>query len=88
MKGRSHRRTPLVLAAAVSVACLVLNAPASGQEGAEKATADLLRIAFPQEDGSLTPYTFEVGYPLLTLVDDTLMWRDAQGIPQPLLARA
>ena len=68
--------------------CLVLNAPASGQEGAEKASADLLRIAFPQEDGSLTPYTFEVGYPLLTLVYDTLMWRDAQGIPQPLLARA
>ena len=33
---------------------------------------DVLRLPFPQYDGGLTPYTFELGYPLLTLVYDTL----------------
>ena len=47
---------------------------------------ELLRLPFPQEDGSLTPYTFELGYPLLTLVYDTLLWRDRDGVPQPWLA--
>lgn len=51
-------------------------------------TAPVVRLPFPQEDGSLTPYTFELGYPLLTLVYDTLLWRDADGVPQPWLARA
>ncbi len=46
----------------------------------------LVRVAFPQEDGSLTPYTFQVGYSLMTLVYDTLMWRDARGVPRPWLA--
>lgn len=46
-----------------------------------------LSIAFPQEDGSLTPYTFRSGYALMSLVYDTLMLRDAEGIPQPWLAR-
>lgn len=48
----------------------------------------VLRIPFPRDDGTLTPYTFELSYPLLTLVYDTLMWRDAQGVPQPWLARS
>lgn len=48
----------------------------------------VLRIAFPAEDGSLTPYTFSSGYPLVTLVYDTLMWRDAGGVAQPWLARS
>lgn len=47
---------------------------------------DELRIPFPQDDGSLTPYTFELGYSLMTLVYDTLLWRDADGEPQPWLA--
>jgi peptide/nickel transport system substrate-binding protein len=34
-----------------------------------------VRIAWPRDDGTLTPYTFEVGYPLMTLVYDTLLWR-------------
>ncbi len=45
-------------------------------------------MAFPSEDGSLTPYTFTNGYALMTLVYDTLTWRDADGVPQPWLARS
>lgn len=47
-----------------------------------------LRIAFPSEDGSLTPYTFTNGYPLVMLVYDSLTWRDAEGVPRPWLARS
>ncbi len=47
-----------------------------------------VRLAFPRYDGTLTPYTFELGYPLVTLVYDTLFWRDAGGVPQPWLARS
>lgn len=47
-----------------------------------------MRFPFPQEDGTLTPYTFELAYPLMTLVYDTLLWRDAAGVPQPWLAEA
>lgn len=47
-----------------------------------------VRLPFPQDDGTLTPYTFELGYPLVTLIYDTLLWRDARGTPRPWLARA
>ncbi|HVL93509.1 MAG TPA: ABC transporter substrate-binding protein [Acidimicrobiales bacterium] len=50
--------------------------------------AELVRLPFPQDDGSLTPYTFELGYHLMTLVYDTLLWRDADGQPRPWLARS
>lgn len=50
--------------------------------------ARVVRLPFPQDDGTLTPYTFELGYALLTLVYDTLLWRDEQGIPRPWLARS
>ncbi|HVM35581.1 MAG TPA: ABC transporter substrate-binding protein [Actinomycetota bacterium] len=53
---------------------------------AQSNTVEVVRFPFPQDDGSLTPYTFEVGYPLMTLVYDTVMWRDADGTPQPWLA--
>jgi peptide/nickel transport system substrate-binding protein len=56
-------------------------APARAQE-----RADVVRIPFPQEDGTLTPYTFQVGYPLVMLIYDTIMWRDANGVPRPWLA--
>ena len=49
---------------------------------------ELIRVPFPQDDGSLTPYSFELGYPLMTLVYDTIMWRDAQGVPRPWLAKS
>lgn len=48
----------------------------------------LVRVPFPQEDGSLTPYTFELGYQLVTLVYDTLFWRDRDGLAQPWLAKS
>lgn len=55
---------------------------------AQGPSPDVLRLPFPQYDGGLTPYTFELGYPLLTLVYDTLMWRDREGVPRPWLARS
>ena len=66
-----------------SVAAGALLAPpaASAQE-----TTKLVRIPFPQDDGSLTPYSFELGYPFMTLIYDTLMWRDSRGVPRPWLA--
>jgi len=59
--------------------------PAQAQEGGN--TAERVRVPFPRDDGTLTPYTFELGYPLMTLVYDTLMWRRPSGSPQPWLAR-
>ena len=53
---------------------------------AQRPSASLVRIPFPQDDGSLTPYTFDLGYSLMTLVYDTVMWRDATGVPRPWLA--
>lgn len=50
--------------------------------------APLVRLPFPAYDGTLTPYTFEAGYPLMTLVYDTLLWRDEGGVPRPWLARS
>jgi peptide/nickel transport system substrate-binding protein len=50
--------------------------------------APLVRLPFPHDDGTLTPYTFELGYPLLTLVYDTLLWRDEEGLPRPWLGRS
>ena len=68
-----------------TLACaLVLAATASGQDR----QTERLEITFPSEDGSLTPYTFVNGYPLMTLVYDTLMWRDAEGVPRPWLAES
>lgn len=57
-------------------------------ENAQDASEDTVRLPFPKDDGSLTPYTFELGYPLMTLVYDTLLWRDAEGQPQPWLAES
>jgi peptide/nickel transport system substrate-binding protein len=72
----------MVALATLLVACLV--APAA----ARSETAERLLIPFPAYDGTLTPYTFELGYPLVTLVYDTLLWRDAAGVPRPWLARS
>jgi hypothetical protein len=55
---------------------------------AQGAPASVVRIPFPRYDGTLTPYTFRLGYPLVTLIYDTLLWRDAQGVPRPWLARS
>ena len=69
----------------VLLAAGLLAAPAPA--GAQT-RADLVRLPFPQYDGGLTPYTFELGYPRMTLVYDTLLWRDAEGVPRPWLARS
>ncbi|MGH2984746.1 MAG: ABC transporter substrate-binding protein [Solirubrobacterales bacterium] len=71
------------LALAALIATSLAAAPAAAEDRAE-----VVRIPFPQEDGSLTPYTFEVGYPLVTLIYDTVMWRDAEGVPRPWLAES
>ena len=54
---------------------------------AGQSTAEVVRLPFPRYDGTLTPYTFDLGYPLVSLAYDTLLWRDARGIPRPWLAR-
>jgi peptide/nickel transport system substrate-binding protein len=77
------RRASTIFALAAAVA-LVAHAPAAAQTQAQEP----LRIAIPGADGSLTPYTFESGYALMSLVYDSLMWRDAAGKAQPWLARS
>ncbi|MGI8684870.1 MAG: ABC transporter substrate-binding protein [Acidimicrobiales bacterium] len=86
----ARRRRAVAVGALWAVASVVLAGPAQPQPAgpAGPATAPLVRLPFPQDEGSLTPYTFELGYPLMTLVYDTLLWRDADGVPQPWLARS
>jgi peptide/nickel transport system substrate-binding protein len=51
--------------------------------------AGTLRMAITQDEGTLTPYTYQTGYPgyeLMTLVYDQLFLLDADLIPQPWLA--
>lgn len=48
-----------------------------------------LRLAITQDEGTLTPYTYQTGYPgyeLMTLIYDTLYLLDASLAPQPWLA--
>lgn len=79
---------PVLRALAIVLALASVAGAQPAQAAAQAGSADVLRLPFPQYDGGLTPYTFELGYPLLTLVYDTLMWRDPQGVPQPWLARS
>lgn len=76
--------------AGLALAALVPIAPLASASAGQSAPmpVPLVRLPFPQEDGTLTPYTFELGYPLMTLVYDTLLWRDAAGTPEPWLAEA
>ena len=59
-----------------------------GALAAGAAEAAVVRIPFPRDPGTLTPLTFTLGYPLLTLVYDTVTWRDATGVPRPWLAES
>ena len=79
--GRVTRWRALVLVLLIA-ALASPPAPAAAQR-----EASVVRFPFPQDDGRLTPYTFELGYPLVTLIYDTLMWRDATGVARPWLAR-
>lgn len=83
---RQHRRGWVLLLCALGV--LVPGWGAAGGTQGQPARAEVVRLAFHRDDGTLTPYTFETGYPLVTLVYDTLMWRDDEGVPQPWLARS
>jgi peptide/nickel transport system substrate-binding protein len=74
------RRAALAVLGALTLLAI---APAAGG-----ATVPRVRVPFPQADGTLTPYTFELGYPLMMLVYDSLMWRDPRGVPRPWLARS
>lgn len=50
-----------------------------------------LRMAITQDEGTLTPYTYQTGYPgyeLMTLIYDTLFLADADLTPQPWLAES
>lgn len=71
------------LLAALSVAIL-----STGTTPPEAAAATTVRIPFPRDPGTLTPLTFTLGYPLLTLVYDTITWRDRDGVPRPWLAQS
>jgi peptide/nickel transport system substrate-binding protein len=78
--------TGLRLLACVVVAAALLTVwPAQAQDQGN--TAERVRIAWPRDDGTLTPYTFGRGYPLMTLVYDTLLWRDEGGSAEEWLAR-
>ncbi|HWC25131.1 MAG TPA: ABC transporter substrate-binding protein, partial [Solirubrobacteraceae bacterium] len=81
---RAAAARALILLLAVGI---VAGSPAPAVAAAPQPAVEELRIPFPQYDGGLTPYTFELGYPLVTLVYDTLMLRDTGGTPRPWLAR-
>ena len=52
-------------------------------------TGRTLRMAITQDEGTLTPYSYQTGYPgyeLMTLIYDTLYLMDAELEPQPWLA--
>lgn len=79
----ARRALIAVLAAALMA---VTSSPGGAQSTAPPPTAPFVRLPLPADDGSLTPYTFRLGYHLMTLVYDTLLWRDAEGVAQPWLA--
>lgn len=69
-----------MLAAVALVATIGAGGPAAAQD------TRTVRVSFPSEDGSLTPYSFKTAYPLVMLVYDSLAWRDEDGVARPWLA--
>ena len=71
-------RTLAAVALLALLAAIPAGAAAPGAPGATNPSnrAERLRIPFPRDDGTLTPYTFELAYPLVTLIYDTLTERD------------
>lgn len=88
MGGAPVKRASSAVAVLVLAAVVYMPAAAPTIAAPSEDVAAVVRLPFPQDEGSLTPYDFEVGYALVTLVYDTLMWRDAEGVPQPWLARS
>ena len=66
----------------IAIFATFLAASASGQTSA----ASVVRIPVSRDFGKLTPFSSDIAYPFMTLVYDTLMWRDPAGVPQPWLA--
>jgi peptide/nickel transport system substrate-binding protein len=67
---------------AVAALVLLLTVPTSGQTAS-------LRMAIPQSEGALNPYTYVtgLGWNLMTLVYEPLFTPDANNIPRPWLVR-
>ncbi len=87
-RSTAPRRGALAAIAVASIVGALAVRPVEPGRAASEPAAKLVRLAFPKYDGTLTPYTFALGYPLVTLVYDTLLWHDAQGVPRPWLARS
>jgi peptide/nickel transport system substrate-binding protein len=75
-----------VVALVLAAACATASTPAAAATSDPSATT--LKLTVPADDGSLTPYTFDSAYAYVTLVYDTLTWRDADGTPKPWLAHS
>ena len=88
VRSRQAWRIALTVLASVSVVAVCTRSAVGRAGAAVPTTTPLVRVGFPEYDGTLTPYTFTLGYPLVTLIYDTLTWRDEQGTPQPWLARS
>lgn len=75
---------------AALILCFLICAGAAGYSAAPVSgqTAAGVRVPFPRDEGILTPYSFELGYPFVTLLYDTLLWRDRDGTPRSWLARS
>ncbi|MEJ7765628.1 MAG: ABC transporter substrate-binding protein, partial [Acidimicrobiales bacterium] len=86
MRVGSSRRVMALLVVVAALVPWMVPGPAGGQ--AAESPGRVVRIPFPRDDGTLTPYTFQLGYPLVNLVYDTLLWRDTEGVPRPWLAQA
>ena len=98
--GRGGKRAAavvLVLAATLLAACADgddrdTRQPAPGETTASPTAPRVttLRFAVSTQERNLTPFTTGTGYPghyMSTLMYDTLLWVDPQGVPQPWLAR-
>ena len=73
-------RLTIALAAAIALGAVL---------GAALAQETPLRIALTQDEGTLTPYTYQTGYPgyeIMTLIYEQLFALDEQRTPQPWLA--
>ncbi|HET9443090.1 MAG TPA: ABC transporter substrate-binding protein [Acidimicrobiales bacterium] len=83
-------RRPILAVLVLLAACVPVPPTTASAQSPSTTTAPVprVRVPFPHDDGAPTPYTFGLGYSLVTLVYDTLLWRDDDGVPQPWLAES
>jgi len=79
---RAMRHRLIFVLAALVIVNLALAASVAAQE------RPVVRVAITSDLGGLTPYGSDNGYPLMSLVYDTLTLRDVNGVPRPWLARS